>query len=417
MSFIDPSLRALAAALAVGLLIGLERGWRQREAADGARVSGFRTFGLLGLAGGLAGLAPPAIAAIVAFAAMASLVVGYRAALGRQASLSATTTIVGIITFALGYLAARGMIGVAFAAAAVAVALLASRERLHGMLKGMSEHEVESIARFAIVALVILPLLPDAGYGPYGAWNPHRIWMVVVVVLGLSFAGYVAARRLGPERGVLVTALTGALVSSTAVTLTYARKLRAQEGADGALVAGIALASTVMLVRVQVLTAMLAPFASASLALAMVPALVVAVAMALLALRRRDGATAGEVKLGNPFDFAPALLLAAIVAVLAVVARWAQARWGHEGIAVLLGITGLMDVDAAVLTLAGLPRGTIDGWTAGVVLSVPILANTLVKGVMALTVAGGRAGVRASAPLFAAVAASVAGILAVNWLG
>jgi uncharacterized membrane protein (DUF4010 family) len=412
---LDPILRALAAALAVGLLIGLERGWRQRGEADGGRVSGFRTFGLLGLAGGMAGLLPVAIAAVIAAAAAATLVIGYAAALRREASLSATTTITGILTFALGYAAANGLIVAAFAGAAITLIVLVSRGPLHGLLKGLDEREVESVARFAIVALVILPLLPDANYGPYGAWNPHRIWTVVVVVLGLSFAGYAAVRRFGAERGILVTALTGALVSSTAVTLTYARRLRSGDGPPAALTGGIALASLVMFVRVQIVAAVLAPFASASLALTMTPALITALALAALALRREEHEVVPrEVKLGNPLDFGPALLLAGLVAVLSVVARWALEQWGSSGIAVLLGITGMLDVDAAVLTLAGLPPGTIDGWTAGVVLSIPILANTVIKGVMALTVAGGRAGVRASAPLFAAVLASIAGILVVG---
>ena len=413
---LDPILRALAAALAVGLLIGLERGWRQREQALGGRVSGFRTFGLLGLAGGVAGLLPVAIAAVLAAAVVASLVVGYAGALRRQESLSATTTVTGILTFGLGYAAAGGMIVAAFAGAAITLIVLVSRGRLHGLLKGLTEREIESVARFAIVALVVLPLLPDAGFGPYGAWNPRRIWMVVVIVLGLSFAGYAAVRRLGAERGILVTALTGALVSSTAVTLTYARRLRAGDGPEAALTAGIALASLVMFVRVQIVAAMLAPFASVSLALTMVPALVTALGAALFALRRGRGeAGPQELHLGNPLDFGPALLLAGLVAILSVVARWALDMWGSSGVAVLLGITGMMDVDAAVLTLAGLPPGTIDGWTAGVVLSIPILVNTAIKGAMALTVAGGRAGARASAPLFAAVLASVAGIAIVGW--
>lgn len=406
----DPSLRALAAALSVGLLIGLERGWRQRDEADGMRVSGFRTFGLIGLAGGIAALLPAGVAMMLAAAIGAAIVIGYAVMIRRQASVSVTNAVAALLTFGLGFLAGRGMIVEALAAAAVVTLILIARERLHAMLKGMTGQEVESVARFAIVALVVLPLLPDADYGPYDAWNPHRIWMVVVIVLGLSFAGYVAARRFGPERGVLVMALTGALVSSTAVTVTYARRLRAGDGSAPLLVAGIALASLVMFVRVQIITAMLAPFASASLAIAMMPALLVALGMALLALRR-GGASAGEaVRLGNPLDFGPALLLAGLVAVMSVVARWAQIHFGHQGIAVLLGVTGMMDVDAAVLTLAGLPAGAIDGWTAGLVLSVPILANTLIKGVMALTIAGGRKGLRASAPLFAAVLASAAGI-------
>lgn len=353
---------------------------------------------------------------MIGAAVCGGLVLGYAGELRREGSLSSTTMVAAVLTFALGYAAAHGFAGAALAGAAITLIVLASRTQLHGLLKGLTEEEIESVARFAIVALVVLPLLPDTNFGPYDAWNPRRIWSVVVVVLGLSFAGYAATRRFGAERGILATALTGALVSSTAVTVTYARRLRAGDEAQAALTAGIALASLVMFVRVQIVAAVLAPFASASLALTMTPALLTSLGMALLALRHEQQTPSQhEVKLGNPLDFGPALLLAALVAVLSVVVHWALARWGSSGVALLLGITGMMDVDAAVLTLSNLPVGSIDGWTAGVLLSIPILVNTAIKGVIALSVAGGRAGIRAAIPLFAAVLASAAGIALVGW--
>lgn len=412
-------LRTLAASLAVGILIGIERGWRQRDASDGSRVSGLRTFGLLGLIGGVAGHLPELLGAVIGLAVLASLVLGYRGELARQGSLSVTTTLVGIITFALGYVAAEGLVSEALALAAVTTLILTLRGQAHAMLKGMSKQEVESIARFALVALVILPLLPDANLGPWDAWNPRKIWMVVVVVLGLSFAGYVATRRLGAEKGIMITALCGSLVSSTAVTAAYARRLRQKDGPEGPLIAGIALASLVMFVRVQILSVALVPYTSRSLALAMVPAFIVGGLTTLLALRARGSeAHAGEVKLGNPLDFGPALLLAGLVAVMAIPARWALDRFGDQGIIVVLGLTGMWDVDAAVLTLAGMPRNMLDGETAGMVLAVPVLANTAFKGVLALGIAGPRRqGWKAAGPLFASVLASGAGIAALVSFG
>lgn len=405
-------LRTLAASLAIGILIGIERGWRQRDANDGSRVSGLRTFGLLGLTGGLAGHVPDLLAAAIALAALSSLVLGYRSALAREGSLSVTNTLVGIVTFALGYMAAKGQVSEALAVAAVTTLLLTLRAQAHAMLKGMTAQEVDSIARFALVALVILPLLPDRNLGPYDAWNPRQIWMVVVVVLGLSFAGYVATRRLGSGKGIMITALCGSLVSSTAVTVTYAQRLRQKDGPEAPLIAGIALASLVMFVRVQLLSITLIPYAARSLALAMVPAFIVGGLTTLLALRARNAeASASEVKLGNPLDFGPALLLAGLVAVMAIPARWALEQFGDQGIIVVLGLTGMWDVDAAVLTLAGMPKDILDGTTAGLVLAVPVLANTALKGVLALGIAGPRQqGWKASAPLFASVLASGVGI-------
>jgi uncharacterized membrane protein (DUF4010 family) len=396
---------ALAAALGAGLLVGLERGWRQRDRPDGSRAAGFRTFGLLGLAGGLAGLLPDALAAVVALVAGLVVVAGYRAE-AEGPSRSATTAVAGLLTIAIGIVATRIGPGLALGAAAACFALLNARATLHGLLRGMGEEEIDAVARFLLVALVVLPLLPDAQYGPYDAWNPRRIWLVVVLVAGLSFAGYAASRRWGGERGLLVVAASGALVSSTAVTVDYARRMRAEPERQGALVAGIALASVVMFLRVQAITLALAPMALPALALALAPATVVAVVFAALACRRQHGMPAAAVKLGNPLDFRPALGLAAMVAVLSVAARWALATFGGNGMATVLALTGMMDVDAAVITLAGLPPGAVDPGLAGLLLAGPVLANTLVKAGMAMVLAPGRAGLKAALPLLASFAAS-----------
>jgi uncharacterized membrane protein (DUF4010 family) len=407
---LPPQFVGLIAATAAGLLIGLERGWRQRAQDAGTRVAGFRTFGLIGLIGGLAGLASDAVAAALGLGVAATLAVGYWKS-AREDALSATTTIAGVLTFGIGLAALRLSPGIALAAAAGSYIILSARHSMHALLRGLTEAEIEGVARFALVALVILPLLPDAAYGPYDAWNPRRIWMVVVLVTGLSFAGYVAARRFGADRGILIVALTGSLVSSTAVTADLARRLRKEPESRRALTAGIALASIVMFVRVQILVLVLIPRALPTLALAMAPATVVAGALAFLAWRRQRAEPAPPVPLGNPFDFGPALLLAAMVAILSLIARWALERFGGEGLAVVLGLTGLMDVDAAVLTLAGLPQAALDNAAAGIVLAVPVLANTAIKGIIAVVIARGRDGIRASLPLFASLAASAAGLL------
>jgi uncharacterized membrane protein (DUF4010 family) len=407
---LPPQFVGLIAATAAGLLIGLERGWRQRAQDAGTRVAGFRTFGLIGLIGGIAGLASDPVAAALGLGVAATLAVGYWKS-AREDALSATTTIAGVLTFGIGLAALRLSPGIALAAAAGSYIILSARRSMHALLRGLTEAEIEGVARFALVALVILPLLPDAAYGPYGAWNPRRIWMVVVLVTGLSFAGYVAARRFGADRGILIVALTGSLVSSTAVTADLARRLRKEPESRRALTAGIALASIVMFVRVQILVLVLIPRALPTLALAMAPATMVAGALAFLAWRRQRAEPAPPVPLGNPFDFGPALLLAAMVAILSLVARWALERFGGEGLAAVLGLTGLMDVDAAVLTLAGLPQAALDNATAGIVLAVPVLANTAIKGIIAAVIARGRDGIRASLPLFASLAASAAGLL------
>lgn len=408
---ITPPLVALATSIAVGLLIGMERGWAQKDLGAGRRVAGFRTFGLIGLTGGLAGMAPDIVAAILGLGVIAVLAVGYTRSTDR-AHLSATTTLAGLLTFSAGLIATRLSPLIGLAAAAATFAILSARESMHRLLKGLDEQEIEGVARFLLVALVVLPLLPDAAYGPYDAWNPRKIWMVVVFVTGLSFTAYAISRRFGRDRSILVVALTGAVISSTAVTAEYARRLRSEPEARSALSTGIAAASIMMFVRVQLLTGILMPRALPSLALMMAPATMVSVAMALLAWRGQER-SGKDVPIANPLAFTPALILAALVAVLSLAARWALAQFGKQGMVMVLGLTGMSDVDAALMTLAGLPISIIDDRTAGLALSLAILANTLVKAAVTVGIGWRHGGIKAALPLIAALMAAAASL--VTW--
>lgn len=408
----DPAyLQPLALALFIGLLVGLERGWQARRAPAGTRVAGFRTFGLLGLLGGLAALLPMLFGAVLLLGAAAIVVAGYVRTSVDIADHSATSAIAALLTLALGAFAGAGHAGEAVATTAVMVMLLAMRHRLHAWLRGINIEEIDAASRFLIIALVILPLMPDRPMGPLDAWNPRQLWFVVVLVLGLNFLGYAAARRLGPDRGLLATAAAGALVSSTAVTVEYARRLRIPSQAEDALVAGIAVASAIMYVRVMVFTAIIATPALASLVVIVMPAAAVAAGLALLAIRRTSAiAGADGLVLGNPLDFRPALLLVALVALVAVGSRWAMVEHGSAGIGTLLFLTGFADVDAAVITLAGLPDGTLSPDRAGLLLALPIIGNTLLRAGLALLIAPNARGLRAALPLFASAAAVGAGI-------
>lgn len=399
---------ALIASIAIGLLVGLERGWTQRDYGKGRRVAGFRTFGLIGLLGGIGGLAPDMVAAALTVGVAAILTIGY-ARSADQDHLSATTTLAGLLTFGAGFCATRLSPTLGLATGAAIFAILSARQSMHALLRGMDESEIEGVSRFLLVALIILPLLPDAAYGPYEAWNPQKIWMVVVFVMGLSFAGYAISRRFGRDRGVLLVALTGSIVSSTAVTADYARRLRNEPEGRGLLSAGIAVASIVMFVRVQLVAFALVPRALPSLALTMAPATLVAVALAAIAWRGHGKGGEGAA-IANPLGFTPALMLAALVAGLSLAARWALEHFGQKGMAVVLTLTGISDVDAAVMTMAGLPPEAIDNRTAGFVLGGAVLANTLAKGVMTVVIGWGHGGIKAAIPLFAALAAAAASL-------
>ncbi len=405
----------VALALALGLLIGIERGWSQRLDADGARVAGIRTFALLGLTGGLAGeaarLANPGLAAVIVAAAATALLIGYLRTSGRG-EVSATTTIVGIIALGAGVFAATGQGVMASAVAAVTTLVLTMRRQLHRWIGEISEAELHAIARFGLISFAVLPLLPDQAYGPYDAWNPRQVWLVVVLVSGLSLAGYAAAKRFGASRGILIAAGVGAIVSSTAVTAALAARIRNDEGARPVLAAGIALASTVMFLRVVILVALLAPFALPAFAIAAGPAtLVSALCTAWSARPTAMAAEPAAPNLRNPFDLAPALLLAALVMLLSLVGRWALDRFGGAGLVMVLAISGMVDVDSAVITASGLPAGALDSVTAGLIFAAPMFVNSLVKAGLIVAIAGAK-GWRAAAPLLLSVAAGLGGALA-----
>lgn len=404
--------------LALGLLVGLQRGWALRDRAEGTRFAGFRTFALFGLGGGIAGVLygharGPAMALLIA--ACVLVIVGYARATRVDGSVSGTSGVVALLTLAAGFLAGSGDRLLGTAVAVVMVLLLTMREQLHGWVKRIDETEMLSIARFAVIALVILPLLPDAPFGPYLAWNPRKLWLVVVMVSGFSFAGYVAARVLGPARGVLATAAAGSVVSSTAVTASLATRMRQGTSDPWILASGIAIASAVMFLRVLALTAMLAPFALAELARLVAPAIVVSLAAAGWYLRRSricaQGESAADMAMRNPFDLGPALGLTALVMALSVAAHWVLEHYGDRGLALVLALSGMVDVDSAIITMGGLPPGTLEPRTAGLVLAVPVTLNTLVKAAVSISVGGWQLGRHGAGPLIASALAVAAAYL------
>lgn len=400
---------ALGAALSGGLLIGIERGWSQRELRAGSRIAGVRTFTLLALTGGVAGVIAgrgyPIVAAGIALAAATIPALGYARDAARKPD--ATSAVAALVTLGIGLLAGIGSPGLALAAAAGVVCILALRGEMHGFVRELSEADIKSLARFAVIALGVFPFLPDVAMGPYDAWNPAKLWWVVVLVTGFSFLAYAANRAFGARRGTLATALIGGAYSSTAVTQSLAQRLGSQ-GPGGAESAGIALASAVMFLRVIVMVAIFADRLLLDFALLVAPALAVAWIAALVLFRKAPASEAASPP-GNPIALLPALGFLAFVAVAAVAAQWAQERFGESGIAVLLFLMGAMDVDASIVTAGGLAPGAIGSALAAAAIGATIVANMAVKITVTLAYAR-RAGLAAAMALLAStltLAASV----------
>ena len=280
---------SLVTALACGLLVGIERGFDLRGLRAGTRVAGVRTFTLLGLAAGLAGLAGQLgqqfVAGAIVAGCAAVLTVGYAHRPGLNSKPDATTPIAALTTVGLGFIAGFGEPGFAIAGAAVVTLILALKAELHGFLDKLDEDDIKALARYAVIALTVLPFLPSGRYGPLSAWNPQKLWLVVVLVTGFSFLGYVANRIFGERNGTIATAVIGGLYSSTAVTQALAQRLGSAKRA-GAEPAGIALASTVMYLRIPFLVAILATRALSEFVIIVMPAFIVGVTASWIVYRR-----------------------------------------------------------------------------------------------------------------------------------
>ena len=393
---------SVATALACGLLVGIERGWKLKGQKPGTRVAGVRTFTILGLGSGIAGLlgslGEVLVAAAIVIAMVSVMVVAYARALSSHHD--ATSAVAAIATIAIGFLAGNGNPALAIACAAVGVALLALREELHGFVERMDADDVKALARYAVIAGAVLPFLPSGHYGPLAAWNPQRLWLVVVLVTGFSFLGYVANRIFGERHGTIATALIGGAYSSTAVTQALAQRLGSERN-GGAEPAGIALATAVMYLRIPILIAIFAARVLPPIIALLIPAVIVAWAAGWWLYRKAPKSDAPAPP-GNPIALLPALGFLIFVAIAAVVAKWAEGRFGESGIAVLLLIVGSMDVDVAIITLGGLSAAAIAPLPAAMAISGTVIANMAVKIGITLVYAG-RKGVSAAIAMAASV--------------
>jgi uncharacterized membrane protein (DUF4010 family) len=255
----------------------------------------------------------------------------------------------------------------------------------------MEPKELAAALRFLAISVIVLPLLPDRGFGPHEALNPRQIWYYVVLISGLSFAGYWLIKFFG-ARGVLLTGIVGGLASSTATTLSLARLARQGAATPLAAAAGALAANVVMLARVAAIL-----FVTARSVLEVIlPALLAAGAVgALLAflLSKRDRDEPSMIKLGNPMELKPALIFAGMLAAITLASRLAVERFGAQGFYYLAGFAGLADLDAVALSAADQTNGgALAAGAAGIGILIAIASNMMLKGGMLTAIAGLRAG-------------------------
>ncbi|MBN9024833.1 MgtC/SapB family protein [Kaistia sp. MMO-174] len=388
----------LAVAAAIGLTVGVERHWREREAASGQRTAGIRTFALIGMLGGAAGLieaalpagGPPGLVVASIFLAFAGIFAFYKWREEQaESDFSVTTVVAAMLTYLFGVLAVVGDLRLAAAGAVGLTAILASREPLHRFIEQLSWVELRSAIILLAMSFVILPLLPEAPYGPFGGVSLRSVWSLAILLAAISYVGYVAVRLFGAGRGELAAGAAGGLVSSTAVTLDNARRVAAGGDADR-LAAGAAAAGCVSYLRSAVLAVGLAPALAGFL---LPPLLLGALVMASAALWLVRGRLASAHELGrldNPFELAGVLKVVLFLTAIGFAVRAASSVFGSAGIVSVSALAGIGDVDAAIVTVAKLPN--LDTGIAALAIALTVAVNTIAKAVYALVVGRGRFG-------------------------
>jgi uncharacterized membrane protein (DUF4010 family) len=386
-------LRNLALAATAGFVVGFEREWTQTFEKRQHTFAGARTFALIGLTGGLAGLLDNgALIAAMALVVIGALtIVGYWIEAKEAPGRGGTTEIAIFATFLLGVAAGRGDLLVAAAGAVTVAGILSLKPVVSQWARSLSAREIHATLRFLAISVLLLPVLPDKGFGPYGALNPRALWLMVVLISGLSFLGYWSVKFLGGGRGVLVTGIVGGLASSTATTLSLSKFARDKQSAPPAVAAGIVAANVVMLARVGLILAALSPATFSAAAPALVSAGLAGAALALIMWRAAPKDGGGEVALGNPFEIRPALYFATLIGVISVLSAYGADRFGAAGIYAIGFISGFADADPMTLSAArqAATASLAPEIAAGAVL-LAVVSNIATKAMMALSI-GGRA--------------------------
>jgi uncharacterized membrane protein (DUF4010 family) len=405
----------LGLALALGFVIGLERGWKERDEAEGQRAAGIRTFSLLGLLGGLFGtlsLGGDHILLAAGFLATSAVMAAFIwRENAREGVYGATTMVAALVTFVLGAVSILGDMRVAAGAGVVTVGLLAYKTTLHGFLSRITAPELRSALLLAAMTFIALPLLPDRTIDPWGALNPHQLWLITILIAAVSFVGYVAVKLVGPSRGLVLAAALGGLVSSTVVTLTLARLAKDNAARLGLLAGSILLAGGVMMARVLVLAGVI------NLALALklaVPLLAAAAfqglaAWLLIGRDRRGGEAKPEGLVHrNPFELPEVLKFGAILGVVMLAAGIGKSLYGDSGLMAVAAISGLADVDALTLSVANMGPATAVG-IAAILLTLGV--NSAAKAVYAGIAGGMKLGITLFVLNMAAMAVAVVSYL------
>ncbi|QFI53371.1 MgtC/SapB family protein [Aeromonas simiae] len=403
MDLTDLSLYGALVSLAIGLIIGLERGWQTRRLEDNQRIAGMRTYGLIGLFGGVCGLLLPSLGATLPLLGLVAILAGVGLSVWlsqrSQGEFGLTSSVAMVLTYLLGLTAVLLGPSEAIACAVLAALLMGLKGEIHKGLLFLSETEFHATLRFLLISLVLLPVLPNREMGPLLAFNPFKIWLMVVMIAGISFCGHFAVRLVGTRKGLVLTSILAGFASSTALTLQFSRLNREQSGLERLLANGILLASATMWLRVWALILVIhVPLAQRLTGPLLTLAAVVYGCAFWFWYRREEAPEPMQAKTRNPLDLLTALKFGLLLAVIGFLATLLQQTVGDSGVYLLAAASGLADVDAITLSLSHLASRGLDLDVAARAILLAGFINSLVKGVLALVIGGKGLGWRVLLP-------------------
>lgn len=400
------AIAGLVVAILGGAAVGVERQQSGHASGPNARLGGVRTFTLLGAVAGIAGLLTaagyPLATGLLVSGALALVVAGYVRA--SKKDIDATTEVAALVVLGAGVLGGLGELRLSAALTTMTVLLLAEKPRLHGLVKRLDETMLLAAARVAVMSVVILPLLPEGPFGPAPGIRPRELWILVLLFSGLSFVGFIA-QRLAGAAGYPLTGLLGGLVSSTAVTLTFARTSRAHPAQAPPLATGAVAASTILFARVAVAVAVLNAALVPTLAGLLWAPFAAGLAALGLAWRQMDGPRAAPPALRNPLQFRAALEMAALFQAVLYAVDFARSWLGEGGLMAGGFVLGLTDVDALTLAMTRSVSGGTSIDLACRAILMGVIANCLMKGGIAVIVGERRFAWQTAGSLFAMAAA------------
>ncbi len=404
--------------LAIGLLIGLERGWHSRDDKTGEHIAGIRSYGLLGLLGGCSALLATnqnmVLMGLFFIGLCIMLITIYVVDITvHRKDMGITSLIAALLAFILGALASIGQETIASATAVITTLLLGYKSSIHRLINKIDVAELHAILQLLLISVLILPLLPNKTYDPWHALNPYEIWLMVVLIATISFVGYFALKIGGPRRGAAFTGLFSGMVSSTALTLSFARIARHNPAIHHELSAGILIACTTMfprmlllacIINIELLDYLWLPTLLMGVCL-LIPAIIY-----LQKLGQEQQATTSP--LSNPLELEPAIVFGLFLAVIMLLSNILKSYFGDAGILILAAISGIMDVDAIDLSLSHMSLKNLNLQVAANGITLAAVVNNLVKASLASIASGHSIGLRTSLPL---IISAGLGLIYVGW--